>query len=158
LPVSLVYADGCIRPAFSNPEARIDISGRLAFVTLVAPAAALAVMWSVETWRRMILARSWRLTRHTGELEERLEQARGELGEWERRALSAAAALAEVAAGLPWDLGAAERRIARLADDLRASLAREAVRPVRVIQTPRVPAPSRPAAVRAGAVMRERSA
>jgi hypothetical protein len=74
-------------------------------------------------WRRALIARSEHLASRAVELERRLRDARGELRHWERRATSAASALTDVSAALPSDTVTAERRIARLADDLREALA-----------------------------------
>lgn len=155
--MSLVYADGCKIRVFSNPEAPIDISGRLVFVTLAAPAAMLALVWSMETWRRVVAARSTHLARSARDLEQRLDHARGELREWERRALTAAAALADVSAQLAWNVGEAERQIARLADNLRTSLRLDVTRPLRVVPAARTPATPRRHS-RVAAILRERSA
>jgi hypothetical protein len=123
----------------------------------VAPALALAVSWSVERWRRAVVARSEALARRTAELEHRLRDAHGELGHWEQRATLAASALTDVAAALPWDIVTAEHRIARLADDLREALAAKASRQLRVIPAARsgVAPPGR---WRAVAMPHERSA
>jgi hypothetical protein len=101
----------------------IDTSSRLAVLTLVAPALVLAVSWSIGMWRRALVARTEQLARRAVELERRLRDARGELRHWERRATTAASALTDVSAALPCDTVTAERRIARLADDLREALA-----------------------------------
>jgi hypothetical protein len=126
-------------------------------LTLVAPALALVVSWSIERCRRTLMARSEMLARHTAELEHRLRDAHGELGHWERRATSAASALTDVSAALPWDIVTAERRIARLADDLREALADNAARQLRVIPAVRSTAPRRNR-WRPSAVPHERSA
>ena len=154
--MSIVYADGCKARASSTPEERIDTSSRFAIVTLVAPALALVVSWSIGRCRRTLMARSERLARRTAELEHRLRDAHGELGHWERRATSAASALTDVSAALPWDSVTAERRIARLADDLREALADNAARQLRVIPAARSTPPRR--TWRPSAVPHERSA
>ncbi|HJR67455.1 MAG TPA: hypothetical protein VJ802_13585 [Gemmatimonadaceae bacterium] len=123
----------------------------------MAPALALAVSWSVERWRRALVARSQELARRAAELESRLRDAHGELGHWEQRAASAASALTGVSAALPRDIVTAEDRIARLADDLREALADNAARQLRVIPATRSPAPRRDD-WRSAAVPRERSA
>jgi hypothetical protein len=143
--------------ASSTPEEPIDTPGRFAILTLVAPALALAVSWSIGRWRRALLARAEQLARHTAELELRLRDAHGELGHWERRARSAASALSDVSAALPWDIVTAERRIARLADDLREALADNGARQLRVIRATRSTSP-RSGGWRPTAVPRERSA
>jgi len=135
-------ADASAR-ASSAPEDPIDTPGRFAILTMMAPALALAVSWSVERWRRALVARSEALARYAAELESRLRDAHGELGHWEQRAASAASALSGVSAALPRDVVTAERRIARLADDLREALADDAVRQLRVIPAARRPAPPR---------------
>jgi hypothetical protein len=135
--VSLVYAGAYNARASSTPEDPIDTPGPFAVLTLVAPALALAVSWSVERWRRAVIARSEGLARRTAELEHRLREAHGELGNWEQRATSAASALSDVSAALPWDIVTAERRIARLADELREALADNASRQLRVIPATR---------------------
>ena len=140
-----------------TPEEPIDTPGRFAILTLVAPALALAVSWSIGRWRRALTARSEQLARHAAELELRLRDAHGELGHWERRALSAASALTDVSAALPSDSVTAERRIARLADDLREALADNASRQLRVIRATRS-SPPRSGRWRPAAVARERSA
>jgi hypothetical protein len=134
----------------------IDTPGRLTIVTLVAPALALAVSWSIGMWRRALIARSEHLARRTVELECRLRDACGELRHWEWRATSAASALTDVSAALPGDTVTAERRIARLADDLREALADDS-RHLRVIPTARSTLP-RPRLWRPAAVPNERSA
>jgi hypothetical protein len=133
------------------------MSGRIALVFLIAPVLGLGVVWSVDLWRRVMLSRSQRLARQTGELELRLRTAHGELGEWERRAMSAAAALAEVSAALPRDISVAERRIDRLADELRQALAMDVAGPLRVLPSTRYTA-SRPRPWRPVPIARERSA
>lgn len=155
--MSLGYADGCNIRVFSNPEVPIDISGRLAFVTVAAPALMLALVWSMETWRRVVRARSIHLAKNARDLEQRLDHARGELQEWERRALAAAAALADVSAQLAWNVSEAEQQIARLADNLRTSLRLDVTRPLRVVPATRsAPTPRRHS--RVAAILRERSA
>ncbi|MGQ0713399.1 MAG: hypothetical protein ACT4PJ_06670 [Gemmatimonadaceae bacterium] len=129
---------------------------RLTLVTLMAPALALAVLWSIGMWRRAITARARRLADRTRELELRLRHAHGELGQWERRARSAAVALADVAAALPSDIATAERRIARLADDLREALSQDTARQLRIV--PSASARVRQQAWRPHAVPHERSA
>lgn len=126
-------------------------------LALMAPALALVVSWSIGKWRRTLTARSEQLARHTAELEHQLRDAHGELGHWERRATSAASALTDVSAALPWDIATAERRIARLADDLREALADNAARQLRVIPVTRS-APSRRGSWRPTAMPHERSA
>ena len=121
----------------SPPEAPIDTPGPLAIVTLLAPALALAVSWSIEMWRRALIARAEQLARRTSELERRLRDAHGELGHWERRATWAASALTDVSAALSRDIVTAERCIARLADDLRAALADDVTRTLRVVPSVR---------------------
>jgi hypothetical protein len=112
------------RPRILDPRRRlIDTPSRLVVLTLVAPALALAVSWSIGMWRRALIARSEHLARRAVELERRLRDAHGELGHWQRQATSAASALTDVSAALPWDIVTAEHRIARLADDLREALA-----------------------------------
>lgn len=155
--MSLVYADGCNARASSTPEERIDTPSRFAIVTLVAPALALGVSWSIEKWRRTLTARSERLARHAAELEHRLRDAHGELGHWERRATLAASALTDVSAALPWDIATAERRIARLADELREALADHAARQLRMIPVARSTPPRRNS-WRPSAVPHQRSA
>ena len=107
-------------------------------------------------WRRALIARSEYLARRAVELEGRLREARGELGHWEQRATSAASALTDVSAALPWDTVTAERRIARLADDLREALADDAARSLRVIPSTRSTSPQR--RVLNSAAVHERSA
>src|SRR5688572_16413021 len=143
--------------ASSTPEDPIDTPGRFAILTLVAPALALAVSWSVERWRRALMARSQELARRAAELELRLRDAHGELGHWEQRAASAASALTGVSAALPRDIVTAEDRIARLADDLREALADNAARQLRVIPAARTSAQRRDSWSSAG-VPHERSA
>ena len=126
-------------------------------LALMAPALALVVSWSIGKWRQTLTARSERLARHTAELEHRLRDAHGELGHWERRATSAASALTDVSAALPWDIVTAERRIARLADDLREALADNAARQLRVIPVTRS-TPLRRGSWRPAAMPHERSA
>jgi hypothetical protein len=126
-------------------------------LTLVAPALALAVSWSIGRWQRALMARSERLARRTAELEHRLRDAHGELGHWERRATSAASALTDVSAALPWDIVTAERRIAQLADELREALADHAARQLRVIPAARS-TPAARGSWRPSAVPHERSA
>jgi len=157
LPVSLVYAVGCKYRVSSTPEDPIDTPGRFAVLTLVAPALALAVSWSIGRWQRALAARSERLARRAAELELRLRDAHGELGHWERRATSAASALTDVSAALPRDIVTAERRIAQLADDLRDALTNQTPRQLRVIPAARSAPPER-AGVRPSAVPHERSA
>jgi hypothetical protein len=123
----------------------------------VAPALALAVSWSIERWRRAITARSEQMARHAAELELRLRDAHGELGHWERRATLAASALTDVSAALPRDIVTAERRIARLADDLREALADNASRQLRVIRATRS-VPPRSGGWRPTTLAQERSA
>ena len=130
---------------------------RLTLVTLMAPALALAVLWSIGLWRRAITARAERLADRTGELEHRLHYAHGELGQWERRARSAAVALTEVSAALPSDTATAERHIARLADDLREALAQDSARQLRIVSTV-PPVPARRRMWRLVSVPHERSA
>lgn len=156
--MSLVYAGGCKARASSAPEDPIDTPGRFAILTLVAPALALAVSWSVERWRRTLVARSEELARRAAELELRLRDAHGELGDWQQRAALAASALTGVSAALPWDVVTAERRIARLADDLREALADNAARQLRVIPAARSPVPPPRDSWSPVAVARERSA
>ena len=139
------------------PEAPIDTPGRLAIVTLLAPALALAISWSMGMWRRVLIARSEHLAHRAVELERRLRDAYGELGHWERRASSAASALTDVSAALPWDTVTAERRIARLADDLREALAEDAARQMRAMSSVRS-LPARARRWHPMAVPRERSA
>ena len=141
--MSLVYAGAYNARASSTPEDPIDTPGLFAILTLVAPALALAVSWSVERWRRALMARSEELARRAAELEHRLRDAHGELGHWEQRATSAASALTDVSAALPWDIVTAERHIARLADDLREALADNATRQLRVIPVARSTVPQR---------------
>ncbi|HJU68506.1 MAG TPA: hypothetical protein VJ650_09665 [Gemmatimonadaceae bacterium] len=131
--MSLVYAGVCNARASSTPEDPIDTPGLFAILTLVAPALALVVSWSVDRRRRVLLARSEALARRAAELEHRLRDAHGELGHWEQRATAAASALTAVSAALPRDIATAERRIARLADDLREALDDKAGRRLRVI-------------------------
>jgi hypothetical protein len=157
LPVSLVYAAGCSGRASSTPEEPIDTPGRFAILTLVAPALALAVSWSIGRWRRALVARSEQLARRAAELEHKLRDADGELGHWERRATSAASALTDVSAALPWDIVTAERRIAQLSDDLREALAGHAARQLRVIPAGR-PTPAGRGSWGPSAVPHERSA
>lgn len=157
MPVSLVYAAGCSGRASSTPEEPIDTPGRFAILTLVAPALALAVWWSIGRWRRALMARSELLTRRAAELEHKLRDAHGELGHWERRATSAASALTAVSAALPWDIVTAERRIAQLSDDLREALAGHAARELRVVRAAR-PTPAGRGRWRPSAVPHERSA
>jgi hypothetical protein len=135
----------------------IDTPGLLAIVTLLAPALALAVSWSIGMWRRALIARAEHLAHRAAELEHRLRDAHGELGHWERRARLAASALTDVSAALPRDIVAAERCIARLADDLRNALAEDATRPLRVIPSARSTSPRR-RNWRPAAVQHERSA
>jgi hypothetical protein len=142
---------------FDPPEVPIDTSSRLAVLTLVAPALALAVSWSIGMWRRALIARSEHLARRAVELEGRLRDARGELRHWQRRVTSAALALTDVSAALPQDTVTAERRIARLADDLREALADNAARSLRVIPSARCTPPRR-RMWRPAAVPHERSA
>jgi hypothetical protein len=130
---------------------------RLTVVTLIAPAFALAVLWSIGLWRRAITARAMHLANRAGELELKLYHARGELGRWERRAISAAAALSDVSAALPADIATAERRIARLADDLREALSQGTSRPLHLVSSVRS-APPRRGMWRLVAVPHERSA
>ena len=112
-------------------------------------------------WRRALIARSEHLARRAVELERRLHDAHGELGHWERRATSAASALTDVSAALPRDIVTAERRIARLADDLREALADRPegtrARQLRVIASERS-TPLRRRMGRPAAVPHERSA
>lgn len=131
--------------------------GRLTVVTLMAPAFALAVLWSIGLWRRAITARARHLANRAGDLELRLHHAHGELGRWERRAISAAAALSDVAAALPADTVTAERRIARLADDLREALSQGSARPLHLVSSVRS-GPPRRGMWRLVAVPHERSA
>lgn len=109
----------------------------------MAPALALAVSWSVERWRRALVARSAELARRAAELELRLRDAHGELGHWQQRAALAASALTGVSAALPRDVVTAERRLARLADDLREALADHTGRQLRVIPAARAAPPRR---------------
>lgn len=155
--MSLVYAGGCTRARSSTPEDPIDTPGRFAILTLVVPALALAVSWSVERWRRALTARSEELARRAAELELRLRDAHGELGHWEQRAALAASALTGVSAALPRDIVTAERRLALLADDLREALADNAARQLRMIPAARVPV-SRRDRWRPAVVPHERSA
>jgi hypothetical protein len=159
LAVSLLYtrADAGRRFILDPPEAPIDTPGRLAIVTLLAPALALAVSWSIGKWRRALVARSEHLAHRAVELERRLRDACGELGHWERRASSAASALTDVSAALPWDTVTAERRIARLADDLREALSEDAARQMRVMSSIRS-LPARARRPQPVTVPRERSA
>ena len=146
------------RPSILDPRrCPIDTPSRLAILTLVAPALALAVWWSIGMWRRALIARSEHLARRAVELERRLRDAHGELGQWERRATSAASALTDVSAALPWDTVTAERRIARLADDLREALAENTARELRVIPSSRSTPPPR-SSWRPAVVPQERSA
>ena len=154
--MSLVYADG-YNAHILTPEDLIDTPRWFAVLTLVAPALALAVSWSIGKWQRTLTARAERLARHAAELEHRLRDAHGELWHWERRATSAASALTDVSAALPWDIVTAERRIARLADDLREALADHAARQLRVIPVSRS-VPPRRSGWRSSAVPHERSA
>ncbi len=141
--MSLVYAGAYNARAFSTPEDPIDTPGLFAILALVAPALALAVSWTVERRRRALTARSEKLARRAAELEHRLRDAHGELGRREERATSAASALTDVSAALPWDIVTAERRIARLADDLRQALADNTARQLRVIPVARSAQPQR---------------
>jgi hypothetical protein len=131
--------------------------GRLTVVTLMAPALALAVLWSIGLWRRAITARAIRLANRAGELELKLYHANGELGRWQRRAMSAAGALSDVSAALPADIVTAERRIARLADDLREALSQGTSRPLHLVPAVRT-VPPRRGMWRLVAVPHERSA
>lgn len=145
------------RSRTSTPEAHLDMPSRLTLVTLMAPALALAVLWTIGLWRRAITARAEQLADRTGELELRLHDAHGELGQWERRARAAATALTDVAAALPSDIATAEHRIARLADDLRDALAQNSTRQLRIV--PSAPAsPAQRGSWRLVAVPHERSA
>lgn len=108
-------------------------------------------------WRRALIARSEQLARRAVDLERRLRDAHGELGHWQRRATSAASALTDVSAALPWDIVTAEHRIARLADDLREALADDVTRQLRVIPSTRS-TPLRRRLWRSAAAPHERSA
>src|SRR5688572_33205860 len=108
-------------------------------------------------WRRALIARSEHLARRAVELEDRLRDARGELRHWERRVTSAASALTDVSAALPQDTVTDERRIARLADDLREALADNAARSLRLLPAARSTPPRR-GSWRPSAVPHERTA
>jgi hypothetical protein len=123
----------------------------------MAPAFALAVLWSIALWRRAITARAKHLASRAGELELQLHHAHGELGRWERRVMSAAAALSDVSAALPTDTVTAERRIARLAEDLHDALSQGRARPLQLVSSVRS-APSHRGMWRLVAVPHERSA
>lgn len=143
------------RPRTSTPEAPIDTLGPFEVITLAAPALALAVSWTIEMWRRALIARAEHLARRAVELERRLNDAHGELHQWERRATSASSALTDVSAALPWDTVTAEHRIARLAEDLREALTDNAAQHMRLM---RAAALTTRHVVRARPVARERSA